>query len=134
MHRAFTLGPWVRSGVRTLLAVCAMAGCVGALLAPSAATAQSVRCNGFLIGKGDTPAALLQRCGEPIYRQAVCPTMLQLGWVALPYRPDGAGAVIATQCVPMEEWTYDQGPGTFQGVVRIYNGAVESVRSGAKGR
>ncbi|MFO1212453.1 MAG: DUF2845 domain-containing protein [Paenacidovorax caeni] len=34
----------------------------------------------------------------------------------------------------MEEWTYDRGPGTFLGVVRIYNGAIESVRDGDRSR
>ena len=43
-------------------------------------------------------------------------------------------AVLANQCVPMEEWTYDRGPGTFLGVVRIYNGAIESVRDGDRSR
>lgn len=41
--------------------------------------------------------------------------------------------VLADQCVPMEEWTYDRGPGTL-GVVRIYNGAIESVRDGDRSR
>lgn len=123
-----------RSSAQTRGAVGALVVIALALAAPAAAAAQSLRCNGYLIGKGDSPASLLQRCGEPLLRQAVCPSMLQLGWVALPYRPDGTGAVIATQCVPMEEWTYDQGPGNFLGVVRIHNGAVESVRNGGKGR
>ena len=95
-----------------------------------AQASQSLRCNGSLVGKGDSPVTLLQKCGDPIYRQGVCVSMLQLGWVVTPYRPGSPAAVLANQCVPMEEWTYDRGPGTFLGVVRIYNGAIESVRDG----
>lgn len=82
--------------------------------------------------QGEPLVALLQKCGEPVFRQAVCVPMLQLGWVALPYRPYGPGAVLANQCVPMEEWTYDRGDGNFLGVVRVHNGTIESVRSGPR--
>ncbi|MCY1357208.1 hypothetical protein D9M69_436930 [compost metagenome] len=105
-----------------------------ALLIASSASAQSPACNGYLVGKGASPATLLQTCGEPVYRQAVCVPMVQLGWVLTPYRPGSPEAVLANQCVPMEEWTYDRGPGTFFGIVRIYNGTIESVRDGDRGR
>ncbi|TSD61285.1 DUF2845 domain-containing protein [Variovorax sp. KBS0712] len=105
-----------------------------ALLIASSASAQSLACNGYLVGKGASPATLLQTCGEPVYRQMVCEPMVQLGWVLTPYRPGSPEAVLATQCVPMEEWTYDRGPGTFFGIVRIYNGTIESVRDGDRGR
>ncbi|MDD2180134.1 DUF2845 domain-containing protein [Acidovorax sp. D2M1] len=103
-------------------------------LAPPVHASQSMSCNGSLVGKGDSPVTLLQRCGDPIYRQGVCVSMLQLGWVVTPYRPGSPAAVLANQCVPMEEWTYDRGPGTFLGVVRIYNGTIESVRDGDRSR
>lgn len=102
--------------------------------APPTAASQSMGCNGYLIGQGDSPVSLLQKCGEPIYRQNVCVSMLQLGWVVTPYRGNGPSAILANQCVPMEEWTYDRGPGAFFGIVRIYNGAIESVRDGDRSR
>lgn len=120
----------------TVVSVAAMAA-VGAMgvMGPSAAQAsQSLRCNGHLVGKGESPVVLLHRCGEPVWRQPVCVPMLQLGWVFTPYRQNGPGAVLAAQCVPMEEWTYDRGPGSFLGIVRLYNGAIESVRDGARMR
>lgn len=97
---------------------------------PSAVSAQSLNCNGSLVSKGDSPVSLLQKCGEPIYRQQICLSMLQLGWVVTPFQPGSPNAILASQCVPMEEWTYDRGPGTFLGVVRLYNGTIESVRDG----
>lgn len=102
--------------------------------APSMGASQSMGCNGYLVGKGDSPVSLLQKCGEPIYRQNVCVSMLQLGWVVTPYRGGSPQAILANQCVPMEEWTYDRGPGAFFGIVRIYNGAIESVRDGDRSR
>lgn len=103
-----------------------------ALAAPQAQASPSLRCNGQLVGKGESPLVLLHKCGEPVWRQPVCVPMLQLGWIVLPYRQDGPGAVLANQCVPMEEWTYDRGPGNFLGIVRLHNGAIESVRDGAR--
>ncbi len=109
------------------------------LLAPSVGAAQSLRCNGALVSKGDSPVSLLRNCGEPIYRQPICLSMLQLGWIATPYQQGnniipGPSPIFASQCVPMEEWTYDRGPGAFLGVVRIYNGTIESVRDGDRSR
>lgn len=101
---------------------------------PSIVSAQSLSCNGTLVSKGDSPVSLLQKCGEPIYRQQICLSMLQLGWVVTPFQPGSPYAILASQCVPMEEWTYDRGPGTFMGVVRIYNGSIESVRDGDRVR
>ncbi|WP_235578188.1 DUF2845 domain-containing protein [Pseudorhodoferax sp. Leaf267] len=103
-------------------------------LAPQAEASQSLRCDGALVTRGESPVTLLRKCGEPVYRQAVCVPMLQLGWIVTPFRLDGPGAVLAAQCVPMEEWTYDRGPGMFLGIVRIYNGSVESVRDGDRQR
>lgn len=100
----------------------------------SIVSAQSLSCNGTLVSKGDSPVSLLQKCGEPIYRQQICLSMLQLGWVVTPFQPGSPNAILASQCVPMEEWTYDRGPGTFMGVVRIYNGSIESVRDGDRVR
>lgn len=97
---------------------------------PSPVSAQSLNCNGSLVSKGDSPVSLLQKCGEPIYRQQICLSMLQLGWVVTPFQPGSPNAILASQCVPMEEWTYDRGPGTFLGIVRLYNGTIESVRDG----
>lgn len=96
------------------------------------ASSQSLGCNGRLIGKGDSPITLLQACGQPIYRETLCVPMLQLGWVVAPLYRGTPSAVLASQCVPMEEWTYDRGVGNFMGIVRLYNGAIESVRDSAR--
>lgn len=107
--------------------------CLAAVLlafGSGAQASQSLRCDGRLVSKGESPLTLLHKCGEPVYRQAVCVSALQLGWIVVPSRPGGPAAVLANQCVPMEEWIYDRGPGTFFGVVRLHNGVIESVRDG----
>lgn len=105
-----------------------------AILAPTVEASQSMACNGSLVSKGDSPVSLLQKCGEPIYRQDVCVSMLQLGWVVTPYRAGSPSAILANQCVPMHEWTYNRGTGAFFGIVRIHNGVIESVRDGDRNR
>ena len=97
---------------------------------PTTVFAQSLNCNGALVSKGESPVSLVRKCGEPIYRQQICLSMLQLGWVVTPFQPGSPNAILASQCVPMEEWTYDRGPGTFLGIVRLYNGSIESIRDG----
>ena len=119
-HPAARLAPW-------LLAAAA------ALLAP-AAQAQSLGCNGYLVSRGDSRVSVLQKCGQPLDRESICVPTYQLGWVLPSQRRQGPDALLLPQCVPMEDWTYDRGPGSFLGVVRLYNGTVESVRDGDRMR
>lgn len=104
-----------------------------ALLAP-AAQAQSLGCNGYLVSRGDSRVSVLQKCGQPLDRESICVPTYQLGWIVPSQRRNGPDALLLPQCVPMEDWTYDRGPGAFLGIVRLYNGAVESVRDGDRMR
>lgn len=113
---------------------CGLIAVFVAVLVPSVEAFQSLGCNGALVSKGNSPVSLLQKCGEPIYRQGVYVPMLQLGWVVTPHHGGSPSAILANQCVPMKEWTYDRGAGAFYGVVRIYNGSIESIRDGDRKR
>lgn len=104
------------------------------LLPAEQAAAQSLGCNGYLVGVGDSRVSVLQKCGEPLDREPVCVQRLQPGWIVSPNRGGGPTAILTPQCVPMEDWTYYRGPGSFLGIVRLYNGAVESVRDGDRMR
>lgn len=101
-------------------------------LAPHAASAQSLNCNGSLASAGESAYSVMQKCGEPVLRQNVCVPRVQGYWnnpyggVPQPY--------LGTQCVWMEDWTYHRGAGNFLGIVRFYNGAIESVRDGERMR
>jgi hypothetical protein len=98
------------------------------------ASAQSLSCGGRLSSVGDSKYSVVQKCGEPVAREFVCVPRPQVIWI--PPQVPGAPAqqVVTQQCVPMEDWTFHRGEGNFLGVVRFFNGAVESVRDGEKAR
>ncbi|MFN6997249.1 MAG: DUF2845 domain-containing protein [Aquincola tertiaricarbonis] len=96
------------------------------------AGAQSLRCNGQLVNPGDTKYSVVRKCGEPAFREAVCVSRELFVWT-LPAVPGQVlQPLITPQCVPMEEWTYDRGPGQFLGIVRFRNATVESMRDGER--
>ncbi len=107
---------------------------VAALLHAGASSAQSLNCGGTLSGVGDSKFSVLQKCGEPVSKDFVCVPRPQVAWVPSPYPGGPAQQVLTQQCVPMEDWTYYRGQGNFLGIVRFYNGAIESVRDGEKMR
>ena len=94
--------------------------------------AQSLNCGGGFFGVGDSKLAVLQRCGEPMFRQAICIQRPQMAW-APSYHPGmPPQQVLVQQCVPMEEWTYHRGQGNFMGIARFHNDTLESARDGAR--
>jgi len=101
------------------------------LLGAEGASAQSLNCGGFLAGVGESKFSVISKCGEPVLKDVVCVARPQVEWILNPgTRSGGARQIVTQQCVPMDEWTYHRGPGNFLGIVRFYNGAVESVRDG----
>lgn len=121
----FSLGA---TGRRPILRV-ALASCLAvAMNGNGHASEQSLSCNGALLAKGDPVESLLQKCGEPVHFQAVCVSLLQIE--TRPIRSDAERAVLARNCVRMDEWLYDRGPGTFTAIVRLQNRLIESVRDG----
>lgn len=116
---------------RAAVLALALAGLVMLLAAPGAG-AQSLRCNGQLVNPGDTKYSVVRKCGEPAFREAVCVSRELFVWT-LPAVPGQVLQPLVTpQCVPMEEWTYDRGPGQFLGIVRFRNATVESMRDGER--
>lgn len=98
------------------------------------AFAQSLSCGGSLSGVGDSKFSVVQKCGEPMSKEFVCVPRPQVAWVLSPYPGGPAQQVVTQQCVPMEDWVYHRGQGSFLGIVRFYNGAVQSVRDGDRMR
>lgn len=98
------------------------------------ASAQSLSCGGALSGVGDSKFSVVQRCGEPLSKEFVCVPRPQVIWVPSNYPGAPAQQIVTQQCVPMEDWVYHRGQGNFLGIVRFYNGAVESVRDGERVR
>lgn len=115
-----------------LFSACALV--MATALHPLPAGAQSLQCGGNLVGVGESRFSLLQKCGEPAFKEILCiPVRPQDRYVQGP----GGNLIlvpVAPQCVPVEDWTYHRGAGNFLGVVRFGNGVVESVRDGERMR
>lgn len=105
-----------------------------ALMHAGSASAQSLSCGGTLSGVGDSKFSVVQKCGEPMSKEFVCVPRPQVAWVLSPYPGAPAQQVVTQACVPMEDWVYHRGQGNFLGIVRFYNGAIESVRDGERVR
>ena len=75
------------------------------------AQAQSLRCgDGSLVVVGDAKAGVLQKCGEPKFKDSFC-------------KP---GTERNEACERIDEWTYSPGPGQFLTTVRLEAGKDSS--------
>jgi hypothetical protein len=96
------------------------------------AVAQSLSCDGSLVEAGDDKPALVKKCGNPIHVEPVCvPRPSLRGWL-LDASGQPAQPLVALECAPAEDWTYDRGAGTFSSIVRLRDARVESIRDGEK--
>lgn len=89
---------------------------VGIVLAEALA-ADSMRCGRALVRTGDSPAALLERCGEPSYR--------------------GRGnAEVQTdeglRRVKVERWHYKRDARSLERIVLVYRGEIVGVETGRR--
>jgi hypothetical protein len=110
--------------MKTMLAAGVLV-CLGGHAAPAAA--ESLRCSGGLVSEGDSRLSLVHKCGEPLLRDAYCPTV---------YYPRSQSVVPAdialayVPCLPTEEWLYDRGPGNLMATVRLRNGRIWAITHG----
>jgi hypothetical protein len=109
---------------RGLLHVCCII--VMAIVA-TAASAESLRCNGGSVSEGDTRLALRYNCGEPLLAETYCAPV----YYAPTFQPvPEPFASIVVPCQLVEEWLYERGPGNLLAVVRIRSGVVQSIQYG----
>ncbi|RST55611.1 DUF2845 domain-containing protein [Variovorax sp. MHTC-1] len=97
------------------------------------ASAQTLNCNRDFAQMGDSKFAILQKCGEPIFKDSFCkkPDASTQPLVA---PTAGGGNVIINQnaCEPVEEWTYKPGSGQFVTLLLFENGALKRIRYGSR--
>lgn len=98
----------IGASARCALAVAACL-CVGL-----PAAAQSFRCKAELVTLGEGKAAVLQKCGEPSFKDSSC------------RRP----APASEACVPVDEWVYNPGPGQFMTTLRFEAGELKAIKYG----
>ncbi len=103
----------VCSGKMTALFVLAllMASCVTNLFA------DSMRCGSKVVRDGDSPALLLDACGEPGYKGR--------GYAEI---DTGSGM----RKVRVEQWHYKLGERKFERIVLIYQGEIVAIETGGR--
>jgi hypothetical protein len=96
-------------------------------LCPGVAGAQSFRCKNDLVSVGDARASVLQKCGEPVVKDAFCkPAEPQ----TVPANPPGTSVVVVAPCENVDEWTYNPGYGQFMTTLRFEAGKLTAIKYG----
>ena len=101
-------------------------GCSLLALGVGSVAAQSLRCQGEVVAVGDTRAAVLGKCGQPLLKDSFCRRP-----ETPPDRPL-AGPGRALPCEDVDEWTYNPGYGQFMTTVRIQAGKVSAIVYGER--
>ena len=92
------------------------------------ASAESLECNRQLVQIGDSKFSVLQKCGEPLFKDSFC----------APREPNtvnkinGDRRVIIdiAQCRQVDEWSYNPGSGRFITTLQFEGGEVRSMKYG----
>ncbi len=87
------------------------------------AQTQTMRCKNDLAQVGDNKASVLQKCGEPMAKDAFCKPADQ-------FPQPAASSVNVLPCEQVEEWTYNPGRGQFMTTLRFESGALRTVKYG----
>jgi hypothetical protein len=97
------------------------------VFASTAASAESLRCDGHSVSEGDSRLSLQYKCGPPLLADTYCAPV----FYAPTYQPvPEPFASIVVPCQLVEEWLYDRGPGNLMATVRIRRGIVQSIQYG----
>ncbi len=92
---------------------------------------QTLNCNRDFAQLGDSKFTILQKCGEPVFKDSFCKKTDTTGQPFVAQAPAGRkGNVIINQnaCEQVEEWTYKPGSGQFVTLLQFENGALKSIR------
>jgi hypothetical protein len=82
------------------------------------AHADILRCGSVLIQQGDAAVRVLEKCGQPTSKMTVNEPVWARGANGAMYQAGNAQAEI---------WRYNLGPTKFPAILRIVDGAVESI-------
>lgn len=83
-------------------------------LAAAGAAQAGVRCGHELVSEGESSAALLLACGDPLLRQTIATENTS--------KTEGI----------VEQWVYDFGPGTLLQIVTIEGGKIARIEDGGR--
>jgi hypothetical protein len=91
------------------------------------ASAESLQCNGYIAGEGDSKLSVLYKCGQPLLKDSNCAPVYYSGTLQPVPEPFASAFV---PCQQVEEWLYDRGPGSLMATVRFRSGVVQSITYG----
>lgn len=83
---------------------------------------EGMRCAGGLVEAGDTTVTVLQKCGEPVERDAA----------GLAEEPPGPAARAVVTEAPVQQWVYSGGKGNLLKIVILRGGTIESIENGPR--
>ncbi|QDQ27497.1 DUF2845 domain-containing protein [Chitinimonas arctica] len=106
-----------------------LAGMIALVFAAFAlpAHAEYLRCKGDLAEIGDGKASVLQKCGEPVYKDTYCKASQVVSNTG---NAPGSTTVNVLPCEQVDEWTYNPGPGQFLTILRFERGELRSIKYG----
>jgi hypothetical protein len=105
-----------------------LAATLAGLLFAGTASAQSFRCKNDLVSVGEARAAVLQKCGEPVVKDAFCKPV-EIVTTAGP-RTEASTVVRVQSCENVDEWTYNPGYGQFMTTLRFEQGRLAAITYG----
>lgn len=88
------------------------------------ASGESLRCNGSIVGEGDSRLSLVYKCGQPLLKDRYCAPVFYDQTLEPVPEPFVSAFV---PCQQIEEWLYDRGPGNLTATVRFRSGVVQSI-------
>ena len=95
------------------------------------AEAQTLRCGNSVVGAGDTKAAVLQKCGEPVMKETFCKAAEPQTAV----NPQtGTTIVNVLPCENVDDWTYNPGQGKLMTTLRFREGTLRAITDGDRAR
>jgi hypothetical protein len=83
---------------------------------------EGMRCEAGLVRTGDSTVTVLQKCGEPVTRDAA----------GLQNEPPGPAAPAVVSETLVEQWVYSEGPGSLLRIVALRDGRIESIENGPR--
>lgn len=99
----------------------------------SAATADSLRCDGQLAKIGETKAEIIDKCGEPVMTDQYCEPLANA-------QPQGVQSgsnnvqnnIAINSCENVDIWTYNPGSGKFWTNLHFRRGELIFIRYGGR--
>lgn len=98
---------------------------------PCLAAAESLRCDGGIVGEGDSRLSVIYKCGQPVLADTYCAPVYYPGTFNVV--PPAIAATVVP-CLQIEEWLYERGPGAMLATVYLRSGVVSSIAYGRQPR